>query len=260
MSELAKMIAIAKKFGGGSPTPAPVVILPETELMTSDVEEGSNGQYVLLTPLENTPSVGGTYKMVWGGVEYTSKAVEVQIASVGVSGIALGNTDYMGLDDVENPGADMPILAVLFPDGFIEDPSDPVMYCMAISIGVTPNPPVLSIVQTGGASEDSGSDGGGVFTARFTASSAVAAMELSDCDKSVYEFDAAYKAGKDIRIVAVVDETQEYIGRVVRASKPEGDTWIIFNAVVPFGTGSVTNTFTIFPDDTGMMTATKVGS
>ena len=124
-----------------------VVILPETELTTADVEEGSNGQYVLITPLENTPSVGGTYKMVWGGVEYTSKAVEVLIEAAGAAGIALGNTDYLGLDNVENPGAGMPILVVLFPDGVVEDPGDPAMYCIAISMGITPEPPVLSIVQ-----------------------------------------------------------------------------------------------------------------
>lgn len=161
MSDIAKMIAIAKKFGGGSSTPAPVVILPETELTVVNVEEGSNGQYVLTTPLENTPSVGGTYKMVWGGVEYTSKAVEAPIEAIGAAGIALGNTGYLGLDNVENPGADMPILVVLFPDGVIEDPDDPVMYCMAVSMGITPDPPVLSIVQTEGAADDGNVGGGG---------------------------------------------------------------------------------------------------
>ena len=165
-----------------------------------------------------------------------------------------GNFELIGMTG-GNP--DAPFVIALMYDG-VEQVDGTMQYGVAI-VSDDSTTATISIVVTG-SDTDSGNDGGGAFTARFKASSALAAMELSDCDKSMFEFDAAYRAGKDIRIVAVVDETKEYIGRVVCASKPEGDAWVIFNAVVPFGTGSVTNTFTIAPGDGGVMTATKTDS
>ena len=242
MSDIAKMIAIAKKFGGGSSTPAPVVILPETELMTGSVEEGSNGQYVLTTPLENAPSVGGTYKMVWGGVEYTSKAVEASIEGIGAAVIALGNTDYLGLDNVENPGADMPILVVLFPDGVIEDPGDPVMYCLAVSMGITPDPPVLSIVQAEGASD--GGDACGVFTVNttYTAYNTDTGHDFGTFDRTWKELWDALEAGKliSIRAVYVGNSTPSgnLYGHVISAARNGADTLCVVSIPMTFFGGT----------------------
>lgn len=240
---LAKGAKVVDEDGvlGGSSTPAPVVILQDAEIT---IDQGL-GQ--ITTPLQAPVAAGDIAQITYDGTTYECTGV------VG-EGIMFGNFELVGMTG-GNP--DAPFVVALMNEG--NDQGDGTMvYGMAIfAEGSTAT--TISIVVTGN-SADSGNDGGGVFTARFKASSALAAMELSDCDKSMFEFDAAYRAGKDIRIVAVVDETQEYIGRVVCASKPEGDAWVIFNAVVPFGTGGVTNTFAIAPRDGGAMTATKTGS
>lgn len=181
-------------LGGGS---SEVVILPETELQMVDDLGGQGGQYVLMSPFENVPTVGGSCRLMWGGVEYIVKAVKVSSDVAGADGVALGNTSCLGLDNVENPGADMPILVVLFPDGVIEDPDDPVVYCMAVSRGVTPDPPVLSIVQVGAAS-------GGGESMVFTTMATRASDGTVTLDKSYDELVAAYKAGKLVK--AMIDD------------------------------------------------------
>lgn len=241
MSDIAKMIAIAKKFGGGSIIPAPVVILQDAEV-TLD-----GGYGTITTPLQAPVAVGDVAQITYNGTAY-------ECTGVAGEGIMFGNFELIGMTG-GNP--DAPFAIALMYDG-VEQDDGTMQYGVAI-VSDDSTTATISIVVTG-SDTDSGNDGSGVFTARFKASSALAAMELSECDKSPFEFDAAYKAGKDIRIVAVVDETREYIGRVVHAWNPEGNAWTIFNAVVPFGTGSVTNTFTIAPGDGGAMIATKTGS
>lgn len=146
-----------------------IVILPETELqMVSDLG-GQGGQYVLMSPFENVPTVGGSCRLMWGGVEYIVKAVKVSSDVAGADGVALGNTALFEVEGMENPNADAPFLIVLFPDGYVDGADGgSVTYAIMMSLGIVPEPPVISIVQVGAASGGgSASAGGGIFRVVF---------------------------------------------------------------------------------------------
>ena len=103
MSDIAKMIAIAKKFGGsGAPSaPAEVVILPETELTyTEDM-----GTPAYTTLLQAMPKGYTLFKVTYNGMPFDCICVEQ-------NGLMFGNAAYMaGVDN------GMPFLCVVIPDG-----------------------------------------------------------------------------------------------------------------------------------------------
>lgn len=108
MSDIAKMIAIAKRFGGGTGGPSEVVILPETVVT---LEDGDDTAYIM-SPLSATPTEGATAKVTYNGTEYPCTVARVE--EDGMNGYALGNLDAMGLSG-GNP--DAPFVVILFPDG-----------------------------------------------------------------------------------------------------------------------------------------------
>lgn len=214
MSDIAKMIAIAKRFGGGGG--GEVVILPETELTLTSVS-GDIGIYHLYMPIENTPAAGAKCKLIWGGMEYTNTVVDVS-AIMGAPMLLLGNSglfeaEGMGL---ENPDADAPYCVALVPDGMPLGEGDRVAYGMIMSMGITPDPPVLSIVQVGAVSGGE-SAGGGVFTVHATASYENNTFTFNGFDKSFSEMKAAYNADKHIRVVIDTGDGLNHIGQVMMA-------------------------------------------
>lgn len=141
--------------------PSEVVILPETELtMLSDME-GRGGQYMLSTPFATNPTAGGTYKLMWGGMEYTSKAVDMPALIEGMPPcIVLGNVAITGeVEGVENPDPSAPYAMMIYKDGVMD--GDLTAYAVMVSVGITPEPPTISIVQTEGAASGGGGGGGG---------------------------------------------------------------------------------------------------
>lgn len=190
MSDIAKMIAIAKRFGGGS-SPSEVVILPETE-MTAYVED--MGGFAIMTPLSATPTVGATAKATYNGTEYPCTVARVE--EDGMNGYALGNLDAMGLSG-GNP--DAPFVVILIPDGL--DVGYGLVIPMDGAATVT-----LSIVQTEGG--DSSADaGGGTFIVEAVSKEQVENTDNSvkqkfslTLNKSYAETLAAFKAGKYVAI------------------------------------------------------------
>lgn len=237
MSDIAKMIAIAKKFGGSS-VPAEVVILPETTLELYPDEPA----LYIETPLSATPTDGAVAKIVYNGVEYTSPI------SYGVDN---GNDVYMigNLEPIGMTGGnpDAPFTAMLMPDGADGGAFYGMVMPLDGSTTVT-----ISIVQEGGAAGGVESAGGGVMTARVEASSSKKDMALSGCDKKFGEFMAAYKAGKLIRIIAATEDNGnpvEYVGNVVFYSVMSGVD--VFAVAMPYATGTSTKQFMLMAGEGG---------
>lgn len=143
---------LGSELGGGS---SEVVILPETELVPVEVTPGESGIYnIINVPFENKPVAGSTGKLVWGGVEYTSKAVDVSALMDMPEGsmLCMGNLAVLGETPpgIENPIPDAPFLLMMYPDGMPANTD--IGYGQMMSVGITPEPPVLSIVQVGAAS------------------------------------------------------------------------------------------------------------
>lgn len=159
---------LGSELGGSGPSE--VVILPETELVPVEVSPGELGMYNIVDALfENAPTAGATGKLVWGGVEYTSKITDIS-AMMGLpegSYFCMGNLAVAGEvpPDVAqmNPAPDAPYVLMFLPAGMPTDAG--VTYGQIVSQGITPEPPILSIVQTEGAASDGGSAsaGGGLF-------------------------------------------------------------------------------------------------
>ncbi len=155
MSDMARMFFLAKA-ACSAPAPSDIVILPETELPLAEANDGMSMYYWgEPSPFENLPVAGNTYKINWGGVDYISKAVDVSSQSEAPAGtmLALGNTNLFIDMGVENPAPGAPYLLALMPTGLDG------MHVQMMTNGITPDPPVLSIVQTEGSSTDSGNVG-----------------------------------------------------------------------------------------------------
>lgn len=168
--------------------PSEVVILPETELTLTSVS-GDMSVYHFYAPPENVPTAGAKCKLMWGGMEYTNTVVDIS-ATIGAHALLLGNTDLMAEEgmDLENPDADAPYCVMLVPDGNPLGEGDQVAYGVIMSIGITPDPPVLSIVQVGAAS--GGASDSPVFVVKVNNSGGYTA------DKTYGETLSALNAGK----------------------------------------------------------------
>lgn len=239
MSDIAKMIAIARKFGGGaSGTAAPVVILPETVLT---VDEGGE-EALIMTPFAADLVIDGNYVVTYNGVDYNCIGRLLEMESV--SGVILGNTSMFGV-----PGGNdnAPFLLVQNPPDLVADIG--AYGTCVVTDGATSV--TLSIVQTaGGAAADSG--GNGVMTVRVEASTPKKDMALSGCDKTFVEFQAAYNAGKLIRIIAATEDNGnpvEYVGNVVFYTGSGGIG--MFAVAMPYATGTTTKQFLIMAGDSG---------
>jgi len=201
MNEMQKMIAIAKKFGGGG-SPSEIVILPETELTVINASD-DGGQYMLTTPFENKPTGGSTCKFMWGGVEYTSPVVDATaVAEAPLPVLVYGNSDMMGFTEAlgSNPAPDAPFFGMMYPDGMEEDGI--IQYLLFAASGdIVADPPVLSIVNIGGEESD---DASGVLTVKCVSSTSFidSKTTISGADKSFSEVAAAYKSGKLVRFIA----------------------------------------------------------
>jgi hypothetical protein len=197
--------------------PSEVVILPETELTMLNDMEGSGGQYMLSTPFATKPTAGGTYKLMWGDVEYTSKAVEMPAPIEVMSPwIVLGNVEITGaVEGVENPDPSAPYAMIIYKEGISE--GDLTAYATMVSVGIAPEPPVLSIVQTEGAASGGESAGGGYlyFTGTATMNSNTNNGEAT-LDKTFAQVLAAIKGKKPVFCaLSGVRDNQIYILQAV---------------------------------------------
>lgn len=190
---LAKGAKVVDEDGLLGSTPAPVVILPETE-MAFDNSPGCP----ITTPFANKPTLGGTYKIKLDGTEYTTSNVVDATNTLGEGVIAcyvLGNADLLGFTEMlgTNPDASANIFLALIPDGKQQD--DETMYGL---LGVSSEPvtttAVLSIVQTEGAASGGESAGGGVLMFNVTVNSTNNALE--SYDKTYEQILAAFNSGK----------------------------------------------------------------
>lgn len=193
MGFMAKMIAIAKKFGGGSSASTPVVILPETELTQSD---SSGKRFALLDNLiETIPTAGKTYKVVWDGVEYTSPAVDATATiDEGETCFLLGNYAIMTgstIDGWENADESAPYCLMIFPNGIAVDEGEEPIYVTMI-VADTPTSPTLSIVEA--AAEETASAGGGVFIVHATTTDMTSVTVEETPDEAM----AAAQAGQHV--------------------------------------------------------------
>ena len=162
---IGNLISMIKRYGSSGASE--VVILPETELMGEAVD--AFGQYALATPLENYPAAGSTCKLMWGGEKFSGKVVDATdtLGEGRFACYAMGNLAIMtgGVvpDGIPNPDPTAPYFLAMFPDGFAIEEGLTKQYVIMYSQGITPDPPVLSIVQVGAASGGgSASAGGGV--------------------------------------------------------------------------------------------------
>ena len=191
---LVEIDGAVRRVPAGVLASAPLVILPETELtMLSDME-GRGGQYMLSTPFATNPTAGGTYKLMWGGVEYTSKAVDMPALIEGMPPcIVLGNVAITGeVEGVENPDPSAPYAMMIYKDGVMD--GDLTAYAVMVSVGITPEPPTISIVQVGAAS---GGEGAGATA--LIVNLDIATMTIDKPFTAAY---SALSAGKPVQFQA----------------------------------------------------------
>lgn len=214
MSNIAKMIAIAKRFGGGGSGPSEVVILPETET-TVDAE---SGQAPIITPLSATPTDGATAEITYNGTKYTSPIVHA--SEGGMDMYAMGNLTDAGIPGGGNP--DAPFVVLLIPGGM--DGSYGIVMTMDGAESVT-----LSIVQVGAASGGE-SAGGGIFevSVPVTQHTSGSGHDFGEFDKTFAELVAAHNAGKYVRINVCWGIGYSTYGYVIGFGKSDGqDTFIV---------------------------------
>lgn len=111
MEEMAKMIAIAKRFsgtgtGGGTST---VVVLEETTVT-------GEGELALGTPFAVQPKAGKTYNVTYNGTPYDCPGVAHDLGG-GIMGVVLGNAAM-----VEGSGGneEAPFVIVVVPPAFVD--------------------------------------------------------------------------------------------------------------------------------------------
>lgn len=206
MSNIAKMIAIAKRFGGSS-SPSEVVILSETELTPA-----AEGMFGIMPPLSATPTDGATAKIVYNGVEYTSPIILGEDDGLVMYG--MGNTDMMGL-----PGgnADAPFVVVLIPSGM--DGAYGMVRPMDGATTVT-----LSIVQVGAASGGESAGGGVVVATAIIADD----QTVTSIDKTYAELLTAFDAGKPVQMI-VKSSMADFMMPLIIHLKLGGD-YLLFGA------------------------------
>lgn len=157
MNEMQKMIAIAKKFVGGSSGSAEVVILPET-VLTADPD---SGQVSITTPLQAPVADGDVVSINYNGTAYECTGVDVEGMGVG-----FGNLTAAGL---EGGNPDAPFVVVLAPEGGEQDNEGVISYIYGIVIPMDGSTSItLSIIKTGEADSGGESAGGGAYIATVT--------------------------------------------------------------------------------------------
>ena len=199
---LAKGAKVVDEDGLLGSTPAPVVILPETELAFDN-----SPVCPITTPFANKPTLGGTYKIKLDGTEYTTSNVVDATNTLGegvIACYALGNADLLGFTEMlgTNPDASANIFLGLIPDGKQQD--DETMYGL---LGVSSEPvtttAVLSIVQTGEASADSGNGSSGALVVTAVISGdTIGAVTVDSVSATHADMYAAIMSGRDVLCIA----------------------------------------------------------
>ena len=208
---LAKGAKVVDEDGLLGSTPAPVVILPETEMSLTD------GPYLFTTPWAVEIVAGGVYVVTYNGVEYECEAYD----SPEEPGIltVMGNSEFLASMGIAggNPDAPFYLLCLSNAAGAAEG-----AYGQLMTDGNSASVS-LSIVQTGGASADSGSSGSTeVYTVTATGST-TGGLQVSDVSKSFDEILTAAKAGYIVRLLLAIN-----VGYFVLPLTAYTDTTIVF--------------------------------
>jgi hypothetical protein len=109
MEEMAKMIAIAKRFGGTGGGTSTVVVLEETTLT-------GEGELALGTPFAVQPEAGKTYKVTYNGTPYDCPGVAHDLGG-GIMGVLLGNA---AMAEGSGGNEDAPFVLVVVPPAFVD--------------------------------------------------------------------------------------------------------------------------------------------
>lgn len=219
LTRVEKLLAeLNDKLAGGT---SEVVILPETELTVVEIIAGDAAVYLLPTPFENAPVEGGTYKLIWGGVEYISKAADItEIVSASQKTLLMGNSDVMGVTDAigTNPAPDAPFFFMIAPDGSTAD-GVTVYGQFNIDANLTTDPPVLSIVEK--AETASAGGGGLVFNVAMGSDGTFTA------DTTYAEVKAALDAGRHV-LAKLENAPYVYYGWITAEFTEDGLDVIVF--------------------------------
>jgi hypothetical protein len=160
MEEMAKMIAIAKRFGGTGGGTSTVVVLEETTLTRDETDDGNS--YYLYTPFNIRLEAGKTYNVNYNGTGYDCPAVTLVTGENGETAVVLGNISIAGL---EGGNADAPFIMIEFaPDVAGENGPFANVVDTSGATSVT-----ISITQkASGGSGGASSGGGGIFFVNAT--------------------------------------------------------------------------------------------
>lgn len=178
MEEMAKMIAIAKRFGGTGGGTSTVVVLEETTVT-------GEGELALGTPFNVQPEAGKTYMVTYNGTPYDCPGVAHDLD--GVMGVLLGNA---AMAEGSGGNEEAPFVIVVVPPAFVEQMGAyAAIYDASGATSVT-----LSITISSDQLEDS-SGGNLIIMATPTPDD-----ENTDAmmDKSFSETMTAIKAGKNV--------------------------------------------------------------
>jgi len=213
MNDIAKMIAIAKRFGGGTGGSSEAVILPDTVVDTPE------GQGFITTPLSATPTEGATAKVTYNGTEYLCPVAAV--ADEEAAGYMLGNID----NEVNGSGnPDAPFVVVLVPDGM--NGMNGVYGAVMPLDGATSV--TISIVQTEGAASGGENADGGIFEVNVPATVFdVDGHDFGAFDKPFSELYAAVKGGKNVRINVNFDAGVTTYGTVRACGTMQGQECVM---------------------------------
>lgn len=207
-------IEAGAKFVDNS-APTEVVILPETELTYSETDDG----FILTSPWTVDPVVGGVYVVTYNGADYECEGVAFANENAPDGVVLMGNVSLMGQS---GGNADAPFSLMCLPNATSAEAG--IFSMLVPTDGATSV--TLSIVQTEGASADSGSGGGFLINATMTSVDDATMQMTFAMDKTFAETLTAIKAGQYVSCHAPVD------GMFVLTVAAYGDETIIFTQIM----------------------------
>ena len=172
---------------------------------------------------------------MWGGEKFSGKVVDATdtLGEGRFACYAMGNLAIMtgGVvpDGIPNPDPTAPYFLAMFPDGFAIEEGLTKQYVIMYSQGITPDPPVLSIVQTGGASADSGS---GTSDFIVTGMLNTTTFSVSNVSKTYDEVHAAAEERKNIKLYLDVQGQGSYVVMPLTQMTP---TVLAFGSIISEG-------------------------
>lgn len=213
---LAKGAKVVDEDGLLGSTPAPVVILPETELTVIEEDQ----QAVITTPWAVTPVAGNVYTINFNGVAYDCEAFAVTMEGPPAGTVMLGNAECLANFGITGGNPDAPFYGMLTPTPMGDHYG--ALYVMDASLtSVT-----LSIVE---AAKTESAGGGGMFI--VTIPDFTIGEETCTFDKTFAETLAAYKAGQNV-VFRISTESAEITLPVAWAQHTGGNVSVLMGQTI----------------------------